>query len=123
DTLVQTAAGQLNLVTAKMEAGAGTIIDIRTAEVALGQAQVQSLTVHNNAQVDKLRLFQTMGVPADINTKLTTTFTVAQPTFSLDSVLDIARRANPDIAAKKLRVEASNLQVRVSQSSYMPSLN
>ena len=44
DTLVQTAAGQLNLVTAKMEAGAGTIIDIRTAEVALGQAQVASLT-------------------------------------------------------------------------------
>ncbi len=123
DTLVQTAAGQLNLVTAKMEAGAGTIIDIRTAEVALGQAQVQSLTVHNNAQVDKLRLFQTMGVPADMNTKLTTTFPVAAPTFSLDSVLDIARRANPDIAAKKLRVEASNLQVRVAQSSYIPSLN
>ena len=66
DTLVQTAAGQLNLANAKMEAGAGTIIDVRTAEVALGQAQVASLTAHNNAQVDKLRLFQTMGVPADL---------------------------------------------------------
>jgi len=123
DTLVQTAAGQLNLVTAKMEAGAGTIIDIRAAEVALGQARVQSLTVHNNAQVDKLRLFQTMGVPADINAKLTTTFAVAQPSFSLDSVLDLARRANPDVAAKKLRVDANGLQVKVAQSAYIPSLN
>jgi outer membrane protein len=123
DTLVQTAEGQLNLVTAKMEAGAGTIIDIRTAEVALGQARVNSLTTHNTAQVDKLRLFQMMGVPADINAKLTTTFTVAQPTFSLDSVLDLARRSNPDVAAKKYRAEASKLQVRVQQSSYLPSLN
>ena len=123
DTLVQTAAGQLNLVTAKMEAGAGTIIDIRTAEVALGQAQVASLTVHNNAKVDKLRLYQTMGVPADMNAQLTTTLTVSVPTFTLDSVMDLARRSNPDIAAKKYRADASQLQVRVSQSSYLPSLS
>ena len=123
DTLVQTAAGQLNLVTAKMEAGAGTIIDIRAAEVALGQAQVASVTVHNNAKVDKLRLYQTMGVPADMNAQLTTTFTIAQPTFSLDSVLDIARRSNPDVAAKKSRADATQLQVRVAQTSYLPSLS
>jgi outer membrane protein len=123
DTLVQTAAGQLNLVNAKMEAGAGTIIDVRTAEVALGQAQVQSVTLHNQAQVDKLRLYQAMGVPADINAKLTTTFTISQPSFSLDSVLDLARRSNPDIAAKKSRVDANNMQVRVAQSNYMPSLS
>jgi len=123
DTLVQTAAGQLNLVNAKLEAGAGTIIDVRGAEVALGQAQVQSVTLHNQSQVDKLRLYQAMGVPADINVKLTTTFAIAKPSFSLDSVLDLAKRANPDIAAKKSRVDASNLQVRVQQSSYLPSLS
>jgi len=123
DTLVQTAAGQLNLVNAKLEAGAGTIIDVRTAEVALGQAQVQSVTLHNQAQIDKLRLYQAMGVPADLTAKLTTTFPVAQPTFSLDSVLDLARRVNPDIAAKRSRVDANNMQVRVAQSSYMPSLS
>jgi len=123
DSLVQTAAGQVNLVTAKMEAGAGTIIDVRTAEVALGQAQVNALTTHNTSQIDKLRLFQTMGVRADTSVKLTTTFAVARPTFSLDSVLDVARRANPDIAARKLRVDANNLQVRVAQSNYLPRLN
>jgi outer membrane protein len=123
DSLVQTAAGQVNLVTAKMEAGAGTIIDVRTAEVALGQSQVSALTTRNQSVVDKLRLFQTMGVPADTNVKLTSTFSVAKPTFSLDSVLDIARRANPDVAARKLRADANQLQVRVAQTAYLPRLN
>ena len=76
-------------MTAQMEAGAGTIIDVRGAEVALGQAQVTALTTHNQSLVDKLRLFQTMGVPADTSIELTTTFAVARPSFSLDSVLDI----------------------------------
>src|SRR5581483_5019933 len=42
DTLVQTAQGQLDLVNAKLKVGAGTIIDVRGAEVALGQAQVNA---------------------------------------------------------------------------------
>ena len=45
--------------------GAGTIIDVRAAEVGLGQAKVNALTAHNAARVAKLRLFQVMGVPAD----------------------------------------------------------
>ena len=62
DTLVQTAAGQLELAQARMKVGAGTILDVRTAEVAVGQAQVASLTAHNQAVIEKLRLFQFMGV-------------------------------------------------------------
>jgi outer membrane protein len=122
DTLVQSAAGQLDLVNAKMAVGAATIVEVRTAEVAVGQAQVQALTVHNNAQVDKLRLFQLMGVPADITAHLTTQFPVAQVNFSLDSLIDLARRVNPDLAAKRLREQSSELQVKVARSQYLPSL-
>lgn len=122
DTLVQTAAGQLELVNAKLEVGAGTIIEVRTAEVALGQAQVNALTAHNNAEIAKLRLFQTMGIPADMNVKLTTTFPVEQPKFSLDSVLEVARRVNPDLAARKERQHAAELNVGLAKSSYLPSL-
>ena len=123
DTLVQTASGQLELVNAKLEVGAGTIIDVRAAEVALGQAQVNALTAHNAADVNKLRLFQWMGVPADLKVKLSTTFAVAQPTFSVDSVLDLARRVNPDLAARKSRQTAAELNVGVAKSSYLPSLS
>ena len=123
DSLVRTAEGQLELVKARLAVGAGTIIDVRAAEVAHGQAQVNALTAHNTAEVNKLRLFQTMGVPADLKSKLTTTFSVAQPTFSLDSVLSLARRVNPDLAARKSREAAAELGVGVAKSSYLPSLS
>jgi len=123
DSLIVTAQGQLNLVNAKLEVGAGTIIDVRQAEVVLGQAQVNSLTQHNKAQISKLRLFQEMGVPADTSARLTTTFSVATPTFALDSLLDLARRVNPDLAAQKSRQVAADLGVGVAKASYLPSLN
>ena len=123
DTLVTVAQGNLDLANAKMEAGAGTIIDVRTAEVAVGQAQVNALTAHNTAQVNKLQLYQAMGVPADINAHLTTTFAVATPTFTLDSVLDLARRVNPDLAAKKSTEVAAAANVKLAKTNYLPSLN
>jgi outer membrane protein len=123
DTLVQVAQGQLDLANAKMAAGAGTIIDVRTAEVAVGQAQVNALTAHNTARLTKLQLFQTMGLPGDPDTKLTSTFAVSQPNFTLDSLLDLARRVNPDLAAKKAVLGAGNANVSYQRTSYLPSLS
>jgi outer membrane protein len=123
DTLVQTAQGQLDLANAKMKVGAGTILDVRTAEVAVGQAQVNALTAHNTAQVEKLRLFQLMGVPADTGAVLTSQFSVGEPTFSLDSVLALARRVNPDVAAKKSREYAADMNVHAARTLYLPTLS
>jgi outer membrane protein len=123
DTLVETAAGQLDLVNAKLKVGAGTIIDVRGAEVALGQARVNALTAHNTAEIEKLRLYQVMGVPAELGNKLTTTFQIAEPKFSLDSLIDLARRVNPDLAARKSRQTAAEAGIGVAKSNYLPSLS
>ena len=123
DTLVQTAQGQLDLANAKMEVGAGTILDVRTAEVAVGQARVNALTAHNTAVVEKLRLFQLMGVPADTGAVLSTQFNVSQPQFALDSVLELARRVNPDVAAKKSREYAADMNVHSARTLYLPTLS
>ena len=123
DSLVATATGQLDLANAKVKVGAGTIVDIRTAEVAVGQAQVNQVTAHNQAVIDKIRLFQFMGIPADTATKLTTQFAIAQPTFTLDSVLSVARKVNPDVAADESRRFAADMGVRSASMSYLPSLS
>lgn len=123
DTLVQTAQGQLDLANAKMEVGAGTILDVRTAEVAVGQARVNALTAHNTAVVEKLRLFQLMGVPADTGAVLSTDFNVSQPPFTLDSVLEMARHVNPDVAAKKSREYAADMNVHSARTLYLPTLS
>src|SRR5215213_2612226 len=123
DTLVKTTETQLELAKAKLAVGSGTSLDIRRAEVALGQAQVQRLTARNNVEVEKLRLFQQLGVTQPTNVSLTTDFPVNPPNFALDSLLELARRQNPAILALRSRERAATLNVKVAQAAYTPTLN
>jgi outer membrane protein len=83
---------------------------------------VQALTAHNTAEVEKLRLFQQMGIQQPGAVRLTSTFAVSKPTFSLDSVLDVARAMNPAVKALRERERASGWNVRMAQSAYTPTL-
>jgi outer membrane protein len=123
DTLVTTAETQLELAKAKLAVGSGTSLDIRRAEVALGQAQVALLTARNNVEVEKLRLFQQMGVAQPADVRLTTDFPINPPTFSVDSLLELARSQNPAILALRSRERAASLNVRVAKAAYTPTLN
>ena len=123
DTLVLTAKGQLDLANAKMQVGSGTSLDIRRAEVALGQAQVALLRERNNVEIEKLRLFQQMGVAQPENVTLVTDFPVAAPNFNLAALLDDARRQNPAIVALRARDRSADLNVRVAKSAYTPTLS
>jgi outer membrane protein len=123
DTLVNTAESQLELAKAKLAVGMGTSLDIRRAEVALGQSQVALLTARNNVEVEKLRLFQQLGVPQPENVQLTTDFPVNPPTFSVDTLLELARRQNPAVLALRSRERAAALNVRVAKAAYTPTLN
>jgi outer membrane protein len=123
DTLVKTTETQLELAKAKLAVGSGTSLDIRRAEVALGQAQVALLTARNNVEVEKLRLFQQLGVAQPADVQLTTDFPVNPPNFAIDSLLDLARRQNPAILALRSRERAAGLNVRVAKAAYTPTLN
>ena len=123
DTLVQVQRANLELAKARVAVGADNILAVRRAEVTLGQAEVAALTQHNTADVEKVRLFQQMGVQPERNVKLTSTFAIATPKFTLDSVLDLARRANPAVRALRERETAAGWNVRVAQSSYTPTLS
>jgi outer membrane protein len=122
DSLVQSFQGQASLVAAKLEAGAATIIDMRTAEVSVAQAQVTALQLHNAAKVERLKLYQMMGVDADLGATLTTQFPLTNPTFSHDSLIAVAMQSNPDLAAKRSREASSQANVRVARSQYLPSI-
>ena len=123
DTLVITASTQLDLAKAKVAVGSGTILDVRRAEVALGQTQVALLTARNNVEVERLHLFQQMGVAQQGPVSLTTDFPIIAPTMSLDSLLDLARRQNPAILALRSRERAAELNTRVAKAAYTPTLS
>lgn len=122
DTLMATTRGQLALAEARQAVGAGTILDVRRAEVALGQAEVAALQQHNLARVQMLRLFQQLGVPRPDSVSLTTRFTVNPVNFSLDSLKHLARTRNPALLALRSRESAANAGVRAVQGNYLPSL-
>jgi outer membrane protein len=122
DTLVATAAAQLELAKARVAVGAATVLDVRRAEVALGQLQVQSIQARNQAQVEKLRLFQQIGVQQPANVQLTTRFQLTEPTLTLDALLDEARRGNPTLNALRTRENVADVTVKASKGAYLPSL-
>ncbi|MDQ3517246.1 MAG: TolC family protein, partial [Gemmatimonadota bacterium] len=123
DSLVVTSEAQLELVRARAAVGSGTQLDVARAEVTLGQARVQALQAHNTAAIEKLRLFERMGVQQPANVRLTSTFEVAEPTFTLQSVLDMAQRRSPALEALRSRDKSASLVVRQAQSQYLPALS
>lgn len=122
DSLVTQSQVQLELAKAKVAVGSGTQLDISQAEVSMGRARVAALQAHNQVQIDKLRLFQIMGVPEPTDVQLTTQFEVREPSFSLDSVLTLARQQNPALNSLRSRDQVASLNVRSAQSQYLPTL-
>ena len=123
DTLILTTQGQLELAKARMSVGAATILEVRRAEVALGQAEVAALQQHNNAQVEMLRLFQQLGVAQPTDVKLSTRLTISPITFTLDSLKDLARGHNPGLNALRSREVAADKGVSLRKGQYAPSLS
>ena len=123
DTLVATARAQLELARARTAVGAGTTLDVRRAEVGLGQAEVQALIARNNVDIQKLQLIQQLGVEMPRDVQLVTEFPIQQPAFRLDSLLDLAHRSHPALEATRAREHAATVSVRARRSAYTPSLS
>lgn len=122
DTLMQTTRGQLELAKARNAVGAATILDVRTAEVAYGRAEINALLAKNTAAVQMLRLYEQLGVPQPDDVVLATKFPIAPVTFNLDSLKELARTSNPGLNALRSRERASNAGVRAQQGQYLPTL-
>ncbi len=104
----------LKLAQARYEVGRASLIDVRQAQVARGAAEVSLLRARTAVQVEKLRLFQQIGVsaPVDLGTvQLTDTFTVQTPTWRLSDLLGMAEQQNPG-AAEPLAQGAAGARAR-----------
>lgn len=122
DTLLTNTQLQLELARARAAVGSGTALDVRRAEVAVGQQQVARLQARNQVEIEKLRLFQQMGVEQPRNVVLTTEFPIEPLTQSVDELLSMARRGNPTLNAVRSRQSAADLGYRSAQSQYTPTL-
>ena len=123
DTLLVAAKSQHVLAQARALVGSATQLDVQRAEVALGQQQVQVLQARNQIEIEKLRLFQLMGITQPPGVVLTTQFTVAPQPPSLPDVLASARAQNPGLIALQSREKVADLNVRREKGQYSPTLS
>ncbi len=123
DSLLVAARAQLVLAQAREIVGSGTQLDIQRAEVVVGQQQVALLQARNDVEIQKLRLFELMGVPQPANAKLVSRFEVRPTNLTLNGLLDVARRQNPVVLALRSRQHVADLNVKRERSEYTPTLS
>ena len=116
----------LRLAQARYDVGQATLIDVRQAQVALGQAEVGVLQARTTIRVEKLRLFEQMGVSAPTavdSVALTDTFSVQNPAWQLEDLLTMAEAKNPSLQALRARERSAAWGVKAAASSWGPSLS
>lgn len=122
DSLLVTTGAQLQLARARLQVGSGTQLDVQRAEVADGQQRVAALNAKNQAQIEIIRLFQQIGLPPQLDTRLDANLP-AIPALELTAVLDQAKRSNPQLAAFAARENSARQSLSSARRSYFPSLS
>ena len=114
----------LRLAQARYGVGQVTLVDVRRAEVALGNSEVLHLRARAGIEAEKLRLFERLGVetPADRTVQLTDTFPVLEPTWQLGELLTLAEEQNPSLRALRARERAAAYRTKAAWGSFGPSV-
>jgi outer membrane protein len=123
DTLVVASQQELILAQAREIVGSGTQLDVQRAEVALGLQQVAALKARSQVDIEKLRLFQLMGVSQPPDVKLVSQFPVTPTSLNLQDLIESARRQNPGVLALRSREHVSELNVKREKGEYSPTLS
>ena len=116
----------LRLAQARYDVGRASLIDVRQAQVARGNAEVVLLRAQTTVDVEKLRLFQQIGVtaPVDIQSvQLTDTFVVQAPTWKLNELLTLAEQQNPALKALRARESAAGWGVKAATGNWGPAVS
>jgi len=123
DSLLGKVQLDLQLAKAKAGVGSGTTLDVKRAEVAVGQQQVAALRAHNTAEVEQVKLFQQLGVERPGPVTLVPMTTATAPSFELSQLMEIARKSNPTLAGYQSRQGAAALGVKSARGAYTPTLS
>jgi outer membrane protein len=123
DTLLVAAKAQVVLAQARALVGSATQLDVQRAEVSLGQQQVQVLQARNQIEIEKLGLFELLGITQPAGVVLTTQFTVAPDPPPLPDLLAMARAQNPVVLALRSREKVADLTLKQQRGQYSPTLS
>ncbi len=108
------------------EVGRGNMVEVRQAEVAKANADVQLLRSEQQAVEARIELLRRIGVPAgpDVaSLTLSEQFVLAEPHWDLATLQRDARMQNPALRAAEAQDDAAGIGVRIARSAYLPSFS
>jgi outer membrane protein len=120
---VERTGEHVRLAQARLEVGTGTILDLRRAEVQLGQAEVRVVQAENAAAAERLALGRLLGVRLGDDVRLTDRFPLFEPEWERDRVVALALANNPALRAARAQESAVSTGRSVARSEYLPTLN
>ncbi len=122
DSIVARQRLQLELAQVRVTVGSGTSLDVKRAEVALAQQELEAVRARNAEASELVRLLQLLAVPAGTTVRLTSELTLIEPTIDLSMLLSEAKARNPNLAALRAREDAATVNRRRASGQYLPSL-
>ena len=111
---------------AQFNVGRGNMVDVRQAEVAKANSDLQLLRALEQETVQKLTLAQLIGLPMGdevAQLELTEQFILSEPGFDVAALQRQARAQNPQLRAADARADAARIGVRSAKSDYLPSFS
>ncbi len=122
---VELATAALDAANERHRVGLATIADVLQARTARSQAELVLETLEGTLQVARGALAVAMGIPAnspfDIP-EVPAADSVHFVTESVDSLIALAVRNRPELAAARAQAAAASSQIRVARSGYLPAL-
>lgn len=119
---LESAQQSYELAVGQFESGAAPRLDVTNAEVSRGRAEVALLQAEQTAQVEKLRLIQTLGISPDAPLELVSTFDIFEPTWTLEELTQRALAVHPQLVAARASEKAGVASARAAKMQYLPSL-
>jgi outer membrane protein len=126
---VEEATASLNAAEERRRVGLATIADVLQARTARSQAQLALESLEGGVLVAQGGLAVAMGLPANASFE-EQSIPDAPPVDSIsfiaqtvDTLLAVAARARPDLAAARVQAAAAAAEVRVARSALMPSIS
>jgi len=126
---VDEARASLNAAEERRRVGLATIADVLKARTALSQTQLTLESFEGGMLVAQGGLAVAMGLPANASYEVPNLPDAPPPdslhgvTQSVDTLIAVAARMRPDLAAVRAEAAAAAADVRIARSALMPSIS
>lgn len=113
----------VRLAEARLQVGAGTSLDVKRAQVQQGQAEVRLVQARNLQATETLLLGRVIGTPLDPGVPLVSEFTLFEPRWQPEELIETSLRNNPNLQASRAAADAARTRVNAARTNYLPTLS